>query len=300
MEASRRFTSWRDFRFCCHEAYRNALQYADEITWLEHLKRPSGFWTRERVFACARAYTTRSEFHQHEPTAFQTASKAGWLAEMTWLDFLPTDRRYWTFERAEAESRKYAGLGRKAFQRGSAVAYFAAKANGWLDSFPWLARPNPYTTPMHIVYKYVFQDLHAVYLGLTMNPKQRGHDHRTGRHGGSVVYRFAKQHGVQVPPMQFIFCNAMPIDVAQGMEDMFVRWWRGQDGWQVLNTARTGVGCGSVGGVARKWTRSRVFKLSRKFTRPKQFEEAYPSAYEKARLRGWLREMTWLYTKGAS
>ena len=294
---SRRFTNWRDFRLHSHTAYRHALQYADEITWLEHLKLPSCYWTRERVFECSRAYATRSAFRLHEPSAFQLAMEAGWLDAMTWLDYLPTDRRYWSYERAKAESRKYAGLGRKAFQRGAPVAYFAAKANGWLDRFPWLARPNPYTTPMHTVYKYVFPRQHAVYIGLTIDPIGRDNHHRHGHKGKrSAVFRFACAHGEQVPRM-LIIAEHLTISEAQACEDVLVKANR-ERGWLVLNKGATGVGCGSVGSVANKWTRSRVFKLSHEFMRPKQFAKAYPSAYEKARRLGWLHAMVWLYAKG--
>ena len=93
-----------------------------------------------------------------------------------------------------------------------------------------------------------------------------------------------------------IVANGLRIDEAQQLEDAMVRKCRA-DGWLVLNKALTGVGTGSIGAVANKWTQHRVMDLSKGFTSPKQFENAHPAAYEKARRLGWLRDMRWLYRK---
>lgn len=291
-EESRKYSSWRDFRDGNFTAYKRSLCFADEIFWLQHLSEPKNYWTRDRVFEIARKYETRSDFRLKEPIAYQIAIRDSLLEKMDWLGFLPTDSRYWTFDKAQEESRKYTSKGRKAFQKGSSVAYYAAKRNGWLDDFPWLTKPNPYTTAMHAVYKYEFPKQHAIYIGLTMNSKVRDYDHRHGKHGKkSAVQRFAEECGLSVPQM-VIIADGLTIKDAQRTERQFVDSFASA-GWKVLNTRPTGEGCSSIGGVAAKWTRHAVFEEARKFKYRGDFCKFSPSAYEKARSTGWINEMDW-------
>lgn len=154
---------------------------------------------------------------------------------------------------------------------------------------PWLGRkPDPYRTPMHCVYKYVFENYHAVYVGLTIEPERRDRHHRDGSNGSSV-YRFASSHGVSVPSMQLV-ASGLRVDEAQAIEDETIKLCR-EDGWQILNKARTGIGVGSIGCSAHRWTKPRVFEVASGFTRRKHFERTYPSAYDVARRNGWLDEL---------
>ena len=49
-----------------------------------------------------------------------------------------TRRRTWTDEELLTESRKYSGLGRGAFSKGSASAYALSCRRGLISSMPWL------------------------------------------------------------------------------------------------------------------------------------------------------------------
>ena len=44
----------------------------------------------------------------------------------------------------------------------------------------------------------------------------------------------------------------------------------------------------------QKWTREKVFEVSKKFSTRGGFKKEYKSAYNVARINGWLDEMTWL------
>lgn len=49
-------------------------------------------------------------------------------------------RGYWTRETCYQEALKYTS--RKAFKTGSSTAYDTARANGWLDDYTWITKPN--------------------------------------------------------------------------------------------------------------------------------------------------------------
>ena len=253
--------------------------------------KPKGFWTRERVFDVSRKYVSRAEFRHNDLIAYQIAASRGWLDDMTWLAFPPT-YRHLTFDFVQAESLKYTGMGRKAFQKGSVSAYKAAKHFGWLDGFVWLSKANPYNTPMHVIYKYVFEKEHAIYIGLTMNAKRRDYDHRHPKGDKkSAVFRFAKKLEVGIPAMMVVK-DGLDVLAAQRLEGSLVKEYK-THGWLVLNSRAVGEGCSSLGMVARKWTRHKVFEEARKYRYRGDFYKYSATAYEKARVNHWIDEMDW-------
>lgn len=46
------------------------------------MKKPNGYWTKERVFKKANEYKTRSEFKKGCKTAYYSAHKNGWIDEL--------------------------------------------------------------------------------------------------------------------------------------------------------------------------------------------------------------------------
>lgn len=258
-------------------------------------RKPSGYWTRAKVLDVSRKYVTRSEFRHNDLVAYTIASSNGWLDDMTWLAF-PQTYRHLTFDLVQAESRKYAGMGRKAFQKGSSSAYKAAKRNGWLGSFPWLFKANPYTTRMHVVYRYVFEEAHAIYIGLTMNAKRRDYEHRHPKgNKESAVFRFYKEHNVCIPAMEIVK-DKLDVRMAQDLEGSLVEKYKMQ-GWVVLNSGAVGEGSSSIGMAARKWTRHKVFEEARKYRYRGDFYKFSPSAYEKARSNHWIDDMDWFESR---
>lgn len=57
----------------------------DKFKWLEELKKPNGYWTRERCVEESRKYHSKKEFVKGCPAAHSAAVKNGWLEEFTWL-----------------------------------------------------------------------------------------------------------------------------------------------------------------------------------------------------------------------
>lgn len=97
------------------------------------MKRPNGYWTRDRVIAAARKFTNRTAFKTDAPSAYQTATRRGWLEEVC-AHMEPSQKRpngYWTIERCAAEALKYGTRGE--FCRADQTAYQAARHRGWLD-----------------------------------------------------------------------------------------------------------------------------------------------------------------------
>lgn len=99
------------------------------------LRKPAGYWTKDRVFEESKKYQTRSGFKKSCLGAYKVALKNAWLDEMDWLKEVRKPNGYWTKEKVFEESRKYQT--RKKFDKGSSRAYEVARKNGWLDElFP--------------------------------------------------------------------------------------------------------------------------------------------------------------------
>ena len=73
------------------KGYPGAYLYAQKhrlletFDWFEELKKPNGYWTRERCEEESRKYHSKKEFLRGCAAAHQAAVRNGWLDEFTWL-----------------------------------------------------------------------------------------------------------------------------------------------------------------------------------------------------------------------
>lgn len=148
---------------------------------------------------------------------------------------------------------------------------------------------NIYTKKIDYIYAYEFVELKSVYIGRTVNPKQRDCGHRnTG-----TVYKFAISNNVPIPQMTILKSDLI---LKEGLEweDYYVKKYK-EEGWDILNKAKTGVVSGSLGLLDRgKWTEKTVYEEARKFDYLIDFIKESPSAYNKALENGWLANYDWL------
>ncbi len=64
-------------------AWKNGL--LDTFDWFEEIKKPNGYWTKERCEEEARRYHTKGEFLKGCGAAHSAAVKNGWLDDFDWL-----------------------------------------------------------------------------------------------------------------------------------------------------------------------------------------------------------------------
>lgn len=98
------------------------------------MRKPYGYWTKERVFAEARKYQTKTEFFKGCVRGYNVARKKGWLDEISFKEG-KRPNGYWTKENVFTEAKKYQT--RTKFCRGCSSAYDVAKQNGWLSKMTW-------------------------------------------------------------------------------------------------------------------------------------------------------------------
>ena len=64
-------------------------------------------------------------------------------------------------------------------------------------------------------------------------------------------------------------------------------------GYSILNKAKTGKQCSSLGGLARKWTKKRCYEEAKKFKTKKEFQDNSPSCYQAALKHKWIDDYDW-------
>ena len=104
----------------------------------------SVYWTIERCSAEAKKYMKRSHFKNQSPSAYEAASKKGWLDEIcAHMVLSPAQKKaLWSdFEECKKEAAKYKN--RSDFQARNKVAYTIAKENEWLDFFHQPTKATP-------------------------------------------------------------------------------------------------------------------------------------------------------------
>lgn len=254
-------------------------------------------WTRETCYALAKQCNKKSEMQFKSSQAYRLALKNGWMTDYTW--FLSTEelrhqkrptRVKWSYERCRGLALQFKTLAE--FEKAYLTAYTVAKRHGWMDDFDWLERKgNIYSSKRDNVYAYFFNGLNAVYVGRTISPSERDNSHHTNEN--SAVFRFASENDVDVPNMTVLESG---LTIAEGLdkEDYYVKKYR-DEGWNVLNKAKTGRRSGSLGGLNNgKWDYKACHDEAEKCGTLKEFREKYPTAYNVSLKNGWLGEYAWL------
>ena len=131
-EEAKKYKNRRAFLKGCSGAYQKALKngWLDDFVWFKEMKKPNGYWNREKCYEEAKKYSSRSEFQRNAKGAYLLAFKEGWLDDYIWFKPLTG---YWTYEACKAEAAKYEKRGH--FKAGSKGAYTKSRINGWLDEF---------------------------------------------------------------------------------------------------------------------------------------------------------------------
>ena len=249
-------------------------------------------WNYDTCYKLALECKKRYEMSKKSSRAYMIALQNGWIDDYTWFmtkeetNHLNGSKPKWTFEKCKEEALKYKTL--KDFRENSPASYVARK-RGWIEQFTWLERSEtPFTAKKDNVYAYLFTDLSSVYVGRTVEPEKRDLAHRS--HG--TVFKFSEEHNAPIPQMTILESG---LTLTEGLErEDFYRNKYEQEGWNIINIAKTGVKSGSLGSLGRKWTYKACFEEAKKYTTAKEFRELASSVYTISLKNGWYKDYTWL------
>ena len=291
MEESKKYKSRGEFCNGCVSAYNVARRngWLDKYTWLISPRKTKGYWNYKTCMEESKKYKSRSEFRKGNGSAYNVALKNGWLDDITWLGESKTSKK-WNYETCMEESKKYKS--RNEFQKGNGSAYKVARENGWLDVYTWLKdeRFDLYKDNIDSVYVYEFKEFNCAYVGRTLMRCKRKRDIAHIFHtDNDAVAKFAKEHNISVPEPIYLEENLTLEDGAKQEEYWFNKYK--EDGWTMLNSAKTG----SIGALGKgKWNKKTCMEESKKYKSRSEFRKGSNGAYIAAWKNGWLDEYTWL------
>ena len=252
-------------------------------------QKPSGYWEiYENNYKEARKYNSKSEFAKGCGSAYKVACKNGLLDNYTWFETKQKPRGYWEiYENNYNEARKYNS--RSEFAKACSGAYRVALKKCLLDNYIWFEKDlDPYKNKKHTVYCYIYEN--NVYVGITIDAERRHKEHSTDEQ--STVYKFAKQNNILIPQLTELETN-LSIEEAREKEDFYVKKFK-QEKWNVLNKAKTGKNCGSLGGLNNgKWNEQTCYQEAQKYKSRSEFEKGCETAYKVALKKGLLDNYIW-------
>jgi predicted GIY-YIG superfamily endonuclease len=127
-------------KFGCKSKFTNSKYYlvAKRNNWLNnlslHFNRPVVWnkkWTKEICLEIAKQFSSREDFREKRPDAYNAALKNNWIDVVCdGLKFFRHKKGYWTYENVKKEASYYKNI--MEFKNNSSSAYNVAYNNNWL------------------------------------------------------------------------------------------------------------------------------------------------------------------------
>lgn len=258
---------------------------------------PNNYWKYDTCFEEAKKYHSRVEMLRANKTAYNVAYKNGYISDYTWFKSTAElhreankNRAKWTFEKCKECALQYSN--RQDFKFNCKSAFNASVRYKWIKEFDWLKKYSKSgISYKDNIYIYCFPGTKYIYIGRTVDPKQRHISHKSKN---DTLFKFAKRNKLLIPPMQVIERELLSVDIGREREDYWANYFWNR-GFVVLNKAKTGKNCGSIGGLGYdKWTYATCYKKAKEYKTLKDFADNNVSAYIKAHKMGWDKEYEWL------
>jgi len=273
-----------DFQKCNRSAYITAYKKGilnDICSHMSYLQIPNGSWNIETCTNEALKYSTRTEFKNGSPGAWDAATNNNWLDDIcTHMPIRPS----WSKDKCQEEALKYKY--RTEFKKESPGAYAASLKNNWIDDI--CKHMNVIGDKFNrLVYAYEFPDNH-VYVGLTCNEERR-HLQHTSEHFNVKIKSPVFKHIIKTgrhPIKKILTEGYVNPYKALSLQDKWKYEYK-REGWIILGTSKTDR---SLGGL-KKWYKENCILEALKYTTRSEFCTNANGAYTSALKNGWLDEI---------
>lgn len=290
-EEAKKYKTRSEYKKGSASAYSSSCRksWLNYYFWFEKKQKPNGYWTYENCYKEAKKYKTRSDFNKGSKGAYNVSLKNDWLDNYTWFKQKQKPAYYWTLERSIEEAKKYNS--RSMFEKSCYSAYKCIKKHRLLDKF--FINKRDEEIKIHCVYQYNFKEHNAVYIGRTLIDRLKDREYEHKYKDNSSINRFITNNKIEKYEIEVLF-NNLTCKESLKIEDELVKK-RKEEGYIVLNKAKTGVNSGSIGALGfGKWTYENCLKEAKKYKSRSEFEKFCSSGYKVSLKKGWLDEYTWL------
>lgn len=241
-------------------------------------------WTKELAIQTSKQYKTLKEFYFNEYSCYITSYKNNWLPEFTWLSRV---NKVFTEKEIRDEALKYVNKTQlKKYSRG---IYNQAKKLNMLNTLQFSKENKILKKNEWCVYVYEF-DNHA-YIGLTNSIKRRDYEHCCCKKDS--LFKFCNDNNISLIRNSYIIKkNNLNSKEAQILEDEIKQNYI-KNGWNVINTGKTGENIGSLGNINTKWNKQTCYNEALKYKTRKSFKLGCSRAYITSVKNKWIDSYVW-------
>jgi predicted GIY-YIG superfamily endonuclease len=255
------------------------------------MKKPNGYWTKEKLQEEANKYKTRGEFWKNNASCANIALKNKLMDELFknhnncgYSNKKPIG--YWTKEKLQEEANKCKT--RIEFKKYYYAAYEYACKYKILDelfknhiNFGYL--DDKWIENRYVVYAYELPQYNKVYIGLTNNIKRRDTEHIFDDR--DPLFKFTKEYNISCPNYKILKDN-LDSNNARSQEIYWVNYYKNNQ-WELLNRMKPG----NLGGAIKKWSKKRLQEEANKYQNRNDFMINNMSAYIIASSKKILNEL---------
>lgn len=254
------------------------------------------YWNdKENCLSETKKYNTVYDLQRNCYGCYMGLKRNGWV-----YDAYPTNGRpmgYWNnLDNLIKEALKYKT--KKEFRENNKSAYNASIHNGLIKELDKFfvkedRRFNEKDKKNHVIYAYEIKGHNTCYIGQTINLHNRDLSHRRGRkhsdgritYGG--LYKFCEEHNVEIPS-PIIKEESLNARESLIQEDYWVNYYK-ENGWNVLNVAKTGEFSGSLGSN-KIWTYEKCKEFCNSYTYKSDLKKANYQCYVTCLENNWFEE----------
>ena len=159
--------------------------------------------------------------------------------------------------------------------------------NYWLRLLEFPNRKQYIDDRTYIIYGYFDHETKTCYIGLTNDIHRRHCEHNKKNYRTPHLRQFdiVKQYFVdnnKPLPQPMILEENLNLYEAQDKEEYWEDHYRA-NGWNLINTGKTGKGTSSLGNIGRKWTKEKIEEVLSQCSTRQEFKYKYSGAYDAAK-----------------
>lgn len=203
------------------------------------------------------------------------------------------NKLYWTEKRCYDAAKECDTI--KEFSSKYYYAYIKSITHNWRKNYTWLKRNQEcdLNEPIYCIYSYEDPENKYCYVGLTKNIIKRKSSHKRREFykmkDGTITKRYdsVRQYFYNIGkdmPEPIILEEKLSANDAQDRENFWCNHYK-ENGWNLINIAKTGKGSSSIGGYPEKWTDDELIKLAIKYDYPEKLKKEHSWAYKCIRAR---------------
>ncbi len=242
-------------------------------------------WTKEKCLEVAQKCHSQSELKEKYTSAYQAASRKGWLKEYTWFEVLWEPK--WDRDTCYNEAKKYDSRG--GFKKGCPYGYSSARKHGWLDDYTWFNPVREQKPVGYWTYERCFEEAKKCKSLKDFTEKANGAKQYASKMGWIKDYTWFEK------PFRWTL---------ELCEQEARKYTSKQDFYNISRTAYaaavkygwldrfTWLDCIKV--PNGYWTKARCEEEAHKYYSKKEFLKGCPAAHAAAAKRGWLDDFIWL------